>query len=497
MPDDMHTIRLIAVVLLAGMVWGCTHEPPPLLAPAVQPEVSHFVGTPLSGPQAGNVQAEMLADSWVVKVNFLGLEQLPAIAATEPLDKDQRIKLILATRQGHPIVATGRLTQTVRIVPNAMGFLNDLRAGKLGRTVPICAQQGALTHGTTIRLGITDPSSALRPMAEEAWVKTIQLQFGREQAASDYQAAVVVADLQGETEEPAKEEDQPMPGNNYNAKPPTPTEPPVYQKEFAVYTPPPAAQVFALVVPMHFSSSTIKGVLAVVQILTEPTAAARQQANKDALKDLRLSTEATTRNVVVLDPPEWPGLSAAMAELGEPQRQRQALSYMATSAGARVTADAVLAADPSGLAIIADRVGKDLAVATAIKPAPGRKYLGWVIERACLYSLAWMQSAAKLSPELSAAMAINCGQAGRDASTFADVIGASISQQDFENHLAAANFEYLEDASRTARVRAYDWLSWRGLAPPASCGYDPRGKLSECRAALRRFQESTTQPVNP
>jgi len=505
MATDMPTLRFIAVFLVAGLLWGCTQEPPPLLAPRVQVDVSHFVGTPLSGPQAGDVRPAALADAWVVKVSFVGLEQLPPIGATEPLDKDQRIKLILATREGHPIVATGRLIQTVRIVPDAAGFLGNLGAGKYGRMVPIHTLQGALPEGTSITLDIDDPASAKQPLAEKGWNKTIQLQFGRSGAV--YEAAIMVADLLDENTEPAEPvapvapaplgHRWPMPANNSKVKPPAPTAPPVYQRELAVYTPPPARQVFALLVPMQFASSPIKGVLAVVEIATAPPAPVRDLANQEALQGLQHSTEASINNVVVLDLPEWPGLTAAVTALSAPTRRRQALAYMAATAGAKITADVALAADSDGLAMIADRVAKDLTVAAAIKPPPGRPYLGWVVERACLYTLAWMQANGKLSPELSAAMIIDCGQAGRDASTFADVLNASRSEPELENQLAAANFAYLDDTSRGARVRAFDWLSWRGLAPPPSCGYDPRAKLADCRAALRKFQASTTQPVNP
>jgi hypothetical protein len=40
---------------------------------------------------------------------------------------------------------------------------------------------------------------------------------------------------------------------------------------------------------------------------------------------------------------------------------------------------------------------------------------------------------------------------------------------------------YLEDASPAARVRAYDWLNGKNLAP---AGYDPLGSNKDRRAAL-------------
>jgi hypothetical protein len=55
----------------------------------------------------------------------------------------------------------------------------------------------------------------------------------------------------------------------------------------------------------------------------------------------------------------------------------------------------------------------------------------------------------------------------------------------------AENLSYLEDASPSARVRAYDWLRTRGRAP---AGYDPLGTIKERRNALDAALASDTAP---
>jgi hypothetical protein len=53
--------------------------------------------------------------------------------------------------------------------------------------------------------------------------------------------------------------------------------------------------------------------------------------------------------------------------------------------------------------------------------------------------------------------------------------------------LTAENRILLEDASPASRLRAYDWLAVRGLAP---AGFDPFGSLAERRAALLAAAEA-------
>jgi hypothetical protein len=56
----------------------------------------------------------------------------------------------------------------------------------------------------------------------------------------------------------------------------------------------------------------------------------------------------------------------------------------------------------------------------------------------------------------------------------------------------------LEDASPASRVRAFDWLALRGLAP---AGFDPLAPLAERRAALEALAASeaaqTASPAAP
>ena len=61
------------------------------------------------------------------------------------------------------------------------------------------------------------------------------------------------------------------------------------------------------------------------------------------------------------------------------------------------------------------------------------------------------------------------------------LLGVSVDAADLEARLVAENRAFLEDSRPAARVRAYDWLAARGLAPE---GFDPLGTSKARRAAL-------------
>jgi hypothetical protein len=88
---------------------------------------------------------------------------------------------------------------------------------------------------------------------------------------------------------------------------------------------------------------------------------------------------------------------------------------------------------------------------------------------------------APLPPELRAVLTIYAGEPARHGGSLDDIAHQSTSRQDLENRLTAENLVFLTDASPASRVRAYDWLKARGLAP---AGFDPLGPAKERREAL-------------
>jgi hypothetical protein len=86
-----------------------------------------------------------------------------------------------------------------------------------------------------------------------------------------------------------------------------------------------------------------------------------------------------------------------------------------------------------------------------------------------------------VTPAETSLMLRHAGELGRFPTLIEDALAASNSCEQFSARLAYENQVFLSDASPAARVRAYDWLVVRGLAP---VGYNPLGTRSVRRKAL-------------
>jgi hypothetical protein len=72
-----------------------------------------------------------------------------------------------------------------------------------------------------------------------------------------------------------------------------------------------------------------------------------------------------------------------------------------------------------------------------------------------------------------------------------DLVSECKTTESIHTRLVALNEMYLSHNDPTARVRAFDWLRARGIAP---AGYDPLGPSKERRKALDAFEASQESP---
>jgi hypothetical protein len=152
-------------------------------------------------------------------------------------------------------------------------------------------------------------------------------------------------------------------------------------------------------------------------------------------------------------------------------------------------------ADDPTLSAIAEAV---MRAVTSTNPRPDGSALGWLLDRATFGVLGEQLAAERLSPELTAVLTAYAGEAGRHASSI-ELIGKAgedaVTRDAFDAQLAAENLIFLEDNSPASRVRAYDWLTTRRLAP---AGYNPLGTARERRLALdRALNAPAPVPVTP
>jgi hypothetical protein len=240
---------------------------------------------------------------------------------------------------------------------------------------------------------------------------------------------------------------------------------------------------FAIVVPSQFSSKDVKAVVGIVEMTAGSDAPEHAQLVAQAQQQL------TTPAVVQAPMPTTRenGLSAALQSLQRKETSRLAMIYLASETGATLLGDVALVGQGEAINELASRIverGESL-------QSLDRPQLGWQFDRITLEQLAAIQSADKLPGELKGILARVAGEAARNAGSLEELTRVGGREQ-FEARLIAENFTYLEDASASSRVRAYDWLNARGRAP---ANYDPLGPAKQRAAAVEAAITAQAQPA--
>ncbi len=183
--------------------------------------------------------------------------------------------------------------------------------------------------------------------------------------------------------------------------------------------------------------------------------------------------------------------SGAIAALQTPGTRRAALAFIARETQASLTEEVALSADDELLETLAARLADRW---SAGHPTPTA--LAFELERETLTALAEMEDAGTLPPEMRTLLVLHAGEAGRRAASLEEALGSARSLEDLRSHLAAENAIYLEDNDPAARVRAFEWLAARGMAPH---GYDPLAPAESRRAALEAAlsEDATSAQTQP
>jgi hypothetical protein len=459
-----------------------------------------------------DVAAIQPADSLQAKVTFYALQGMP-MTGLQPLSP--RVRLIVATREGMPVLPSARLTLGVKLrqFDRADTIFKSLAAGKYGPNAVISAQSGILLRGATAAFTLEERQGEPDVIPGQNAVRQIALQLHRSSTAPRattqdgprVEIGLAVNDfVTPQTPREAGELAPPPPrvgamrgfrnapaASQPAAPPPTP----VYQSEVALFSLPPETQALGLFIPIQFGGSASRAILAIVEISPGGADSAYRAAVAKTIDELKQSSQSAAAAVTVLpggDPADWPGLSSTIGSLAWSGRQRAALCFLATQSGADITLDVALAAGETTLSELSQRTVR------AISSSPNsrtHKSIGWLLERTTLRMLLQMQTSGKMSPELAGILALRAGEAGRHPETLEEVLTHAADQQDLQNRLAAENYTFLEDSSPASRVRAFDWLNARGLSPS---GFDPLASMRERRAALEQAETAAaTQPSQP
>ena len=493
---------VVLALVLAGCQPGKKKETPPLTAPQATVTLAHYAGSALSGAQARDVADASLARAWSAAVRVIAVESIP-LEGFESLAGKAR--LIVATRGGTPVTPSARLTP-----------------GLLARSVPADFDLDAFLGDPNRRAELSQLATGLAPGVTTEL--RIEVELDRDTIITPTRQAIVLrlarpadGDADGNGYELSIESDDLIPVQIGEA-------PPVPVDSFEDPLPPPmkvtseremlvvdrvadaAAERMLLIAPMSFAGSTAKCVLIDLTLATADIDPAKRTAFIAKMnEDLIVSADQVRRRVAMTTgSAEELALASALSALAQAgDEPRGSLAYLASASGASLTESVVLVASPTLLQQIARTVSEQ---SPGLQKRDGAN-VAWLLDRTTLAAVAAAENdvANPLSAAVYGALASFGGEVGRQLDAIKSLVGRSTSSADLQNRLIAENTIYLEDSSPATRVRAYDWLNQRGLAPK---GFDPLAPSRERRTALEKAYaapitadatgttDATTQPSN-
>jgi hypothetical protein len=450
------------------VVIGCQNQPkgppPPLATPAMLTQVTHYTGTPLSGPRLAVADVGAPKDSFDVSVKWVAVAAPPA-GVQGTLSSQSR--LIIAGQSGAPMLASPDLTNHILFAQgSAVAPLNAEYGGPATIDLaPIASLNGALPPKVTAAFSAAISAG---PLPRERFIIRIAQAAGPATAPS---APGANSKLEMTLE---------IAQNNSVST----TQPSIAQSETAVFdrTPIGGRDQLAFVIPMTFSDSPARALIALVDI-TSPSNAASLAACQ---ADLQASAEDAARqpNTAAVEGSAWAGYDSALSALWRPTDRRSALVFLAAQTSAHICEDTSLVADDPMLEKLATTIAQQAATATEPHTEAA---LSWLLDRAAFQLLVLSDAPSAgaatvpLAPELKTVLTVYSGEPARHSGSLDDIAHQATGRQDLENRLTAENLVFLTDASPASRVRAFDWLKARGLSP---AGFDPLGPAKQRREAL-------------
>ena len=476
---------LAAVAALLMGLPACASPPP--AAPELQPTLGHRAGDALSpevAPDSSGLEADPAA-AWALRVEWLWL----------PEADREGDGLVPAGAQASAVVGSGsfdatpRLDDTVRVAlgEGARDVAARLRELPGPAATVIARQEAALPAGVTAvasagSLSIELSRPAMATGAGLAVVREGQVPLGAARPGAEVQTAV--AEDENGADEPADEAAVADEARRRAA------EEPVAWRDVMLLDEPlqPDGPPAVIALPGGPPGSALVAVLELrLPPQDEPGLARHAELVALSLQDVAESAERDAGRAAAVDAAESKHrqlLTAArsMAQAGD---RRRAGVFLASESGAELALDTVLAADEPSL----DSLG------TAWRQAWGSDLevlvrgdtLAWSLERTAALWLAQAADAGTLPAELESVLLRQTGVVGRSPSLLQQFAEESEGLADWRERLEQENRSALEDHLPAARVRAFDWLASRGLAPP---GYDPLGSRAERQAALAAAEEA-------
>lgn len=456
----MKVYQFVGILLLA-LVVGCAPRKQALVLPARTVEASGFAGSTLSGPQSRPIE---LADVWRVEVKpYLTDGQLPpATSHIGPL-----VKLILVTRSREPTQPATDLTWAVRLRDGLHDESVESLLGAPGTFLAMPPSQSALPRNATatFTLDTGTPGGYL------------SLQINRNDRNDGYDLAIV---RDGQVVDTLR---KPPPSTQPLKDAPDAPLPMKWQREIAIVPRliDQGRDHYLLTAPARFADSPARQMVFEIDLQTHPDPAMSPEllaafTNSAARAAEASAASATTRPAANPEEAMYTSGFKSLSAGGDP---RATITYLANQANAKLCESLALSADRRVLDLLSHNIletGKQL-------PSRDRNTVRWILDRTAYLLLA--QLAEVETPpcpeELLSLLMEQAGEVGAHPDAVRGIVKEATGSDDLAARLVAENFIYLEDASPASRVRAFDWLRARDLAPKA---FDPLGTVKERRTAL-------------
>lgn len=425
--------------------------PAPLAVPATEARAEHRAGTPLGGVEGpGAADRIDASDAMTLAIRARWSER--ALRLGDALTS--RARLVSAERGGEAVESGSRLAHEARVARAAAA----IERAESGRAVELAYERLALPRGVTASLSLVS-EDLLATSAGAPARKELRLEVGRSRADGSIAVALVLEDVVAPRGTNEDEEDR---------RPPSPE---LRRESILLEDAPRIGEPLSIELPRPFRGGQAEALVLELEL----SAGADREDLERCLADARAAELRAGERTAWIGSSEARGreIEAAWKALESRTRRRAALVLLAARSGAELCGDLALSADDEALGACVEAIGGGT--------QPDSLDLGWSLERGAALFLASRAAERPLDPELEAAVLRRAGELGRSPAALADLAERSADLDEFRARIVDENRVLLEDSKPGARVRAYDWLAARGLAPR---GYDPLGTREERRAAL-------------
>jgi hypothetical protein len=500
--------RLFPFLALIACAPSCKSPPKvePLATPVLDLATRDFAGPALRGPvglpveDAGAAIDPAPEHALAVRCRFVYLDRVKPEDLSSVL---QNAKLVVSDKGNQALITQMGQDPRVYVADGeaARAFVRDVEDGRFDRRVDAGTLVEALPEGVTLVVSTRTKRDAeaargqRTDAARDAASHTIAVLLSRGAGSAATKMTVLLA-LEEPRLDDTRESDRPLP---------TPIEPTLAasiaansRRRGILIGEAPNIDAAPLVIVLFPMDGAHTAPLALIVDVSRPdakneTAAVHAEAVERCLRNVALESDDAGKRANVLTPEESSirAMTCALQGLEIAERHRAALAYLANTSGAPLTESLAYVAHDRTLAQFIASLIQVPAGPQAL--APAGPALGWKLESGAYRFLSRLTVMEEITPELTALLIRYAGEAGRYPEELESSLAACRDLASLEKSIVAENRRALEDDRPASRVRAFDWLSKRGLAP---AGFDPLGPAHARHEALLRAEIEAEETQN-